>query len=54
MACEWGYGLCTAPDTNCPHWIGICCELDEAFILEYPWLNNKIWEKLINEKRGSD
>lgn len=26
--CEWGHGLCTAPNTNCPHWIGTYCELD--------------------------
>lgn len=28
--CEWGYsyGVCTAPDTNCPHWQGTFCELD--------------------------
>ena len=25
---EHGYGRCTAPDTNCPHWIGTFCELD--------------------------
>lgn len=23
MLCEYGYGCCTAPDTKCPHWIGI-------------------------------
>lgn len=26
--CKWGYGICTAPDTICPHWIGTFCELD--------------------------
>ena len=30
MLCEYGHGCCTAPDTKCPHWIGIVCELDEA------------------------
>ena len=30
--CEYGYGRCTAPDTNCPHWIGTFCELDIASI----------------------
>ena len=30
MLCEYGRGCCTAPDTKCPHWIGIVCELDEA------------------------
>ncbi len=29
--CEWGYGRCTASNTNCPHWIGAVCELDVAF-----------------------
>lgn len=29
--CKWGYGRCTAPDTDCPHWIGCICELDAAF-----------------------
>lgn len=29
--CEWGYGLCTAPNTDCPHWIGTYCELDKSF-----------------------
>lgn len=27
--CEYGYGLCKAPDIQCPHWQGIFCELDE-------------------------
>lgn len=31
MMCDWGHGWCTAPETNCPHWIGTFCELDEAF-----------------------
>lgn len=26
--CNYGYGYCTAPDTNCPHWQGTFCELD--------------------------
>ena len=26
--CKWGHGRCTAPDTQCPHWIGTFCELD--------------------------
>lgn len=30
MLCEYWHGCCTAPDTKCPHWIGIVCELDEA------------------------
>ena len=28
--CKYGYGRCTAPDTKCPHWIGIFCELDKT------------------------
>lgn len=27
--CEYGHGLCKAPETQCPHWQGIFCELDE-------------------------
>ena len=30
MLCEYGHGLCTAPDTKCPHWQGTFCELDET------------------------
>ena len=30
MLCEYEHGFCTAPNTKCPHWIGIVCELDEA------------------------
>ena len=29
-SCGYGFGLCTAPDTLCPHWIGIFCEFDTA------------------------
>lgn len=29
--CEYGHGRCTAPDTKCPHWIGIFCELDATY-----------------------
>ena len=28
MNCEHGHGKCKAPDTQCPHWQGIFCELD--------------------------
>ena len=31
LMCEWGHGLCTAPNTDCPHWIGTYCELDKSF-----------------------
>lgn len=27
--CEYGYGLCTAPDTQCPYWQDTFCELDK-------------------------
>lgn len=26
--CEYGFGICSAPDTICPHWQGTFCELD--------------------------
>ena len=29
-SCDYGFGPCTAPDTLCPHWMGIFCELDTA------------------------
>lgn len=29
--CPFGYGKCTASDTNCPHWVGIFCELEEFY-----------------------
>lgn len=35
MNCEYGYGLCTAPDTRCPHWQGTFCELDTELVLRY-------------------
>ena len=30
MNCEYGYGPCIAPDTQCPHWQGTFCDLDNA------------------------
>ena len=30
MNCEYGYGPCTAPDTQCPHWQSTFCDLDNA------------------------
>ena len=27
-SCDYGFGPCTAPDTFCPHWMGIFCEFD--------------------------
>ena len=29
-SCDYGFGPCTAPDTLCPHWMGIFCEFDTA------------------------
>lgn len=29
---------CTAPDTLCPYWIGISCELEEFFYEEYKYI----------------
>ena len=29
-SCDYGFEPCTAPDTLCPHWIGIFCEFDTA------------------------
>lgn len=26
MYCEYGHGRCTAPDTECIHWMGTFCE----------------------------
>lgn len=30
VLCEYGYGRCTAPNTECSHWMGTFCELDVA------------------------
>lgn len=27
--CPYGYGICTAPKTECPHWQGTFCQLDD-------------------------
>lgn len=27
-SCDYGFGPCKAPDTFCPHWMGIFCEFD--------------------------
>lgn len=29
--CEYGHGRCTAPNTKCPHWMRIFCELDATY-----------------------
>ena len=30
-SCDHGFGPCAAPDTACPHWMGIFCEFDSAY-----------------------
>ncbi len=30
MHCNYGHGRCTAPDTECIHWMGTFCERDAA------------------------
>lgn len=42
--CEYGHGLCKAPETQCPHWQGTFCEMDvyeamkkfDAYCAEHP------------------
>ena len=34
-ACKHGHGKCTAPNTNCPHWMGTFCEMEDAYSLLY-------------------
>ena len=54
ISCEYGYGLCTAPDTQCPHWQGTFCELNmmsrvidsfDKVVKEHP----EIIEKVVSE-----
>lgn len=45
--CEYGYGRCFAPSTECPHWQGTFCELD----VERKELKNG---KLFDAKRSKD
>lgn len=33
MDCGYGHGECKAPDTQCPHWQGTFCELDQGLIM---------------------
>lgn len=41
--CEWGHDICTAPNTQCPHWQGTFCELDllNQALLKYEKLMQK-------------
>lgn len=34
MYCECGHGRCTAPDTECIHWMGTFCELDAPIVVK--------------------
>lgn len=33
MYCNYEHGRCTAPDTECIHWMGIFCELDATVVV---------------------
>ena len=33
MDCGYGHGECKAPDTQCSHWQGTFCELDQELIM---------------------
>lgn len=35
MDCGYGHGECKAPDTQCPHWQGTFCELDQELAMRY-------------------
>lgn len=35
MDCGYGYGECKAPDTQCSHWQGTFCELDQELTMRY-------------------
>ena len=34
MYCEYEHGRCTAPDTECIHWMGTFCELDAPIVVK--------------------
>lgn len=47
--CEYGCGICSAPDTICPHWRGTFCELDRitTYIISSElddWDESKRWK----------
>lgn len=33
MYCNYEHGRCTAPDTECIHWMGTFCEMDATVIV---------------------
>lgn len=45
--CDWGWGICDAPDTQCPHWIGTFCELDQAYYSEIGWVFDELTKEMI-------
>ena len=54
-SCIWGHGSCTAPNTVCPHWIGIYCELDEVFGIEMSEIEEElvtVAERIKGESNG--
>lgn len=52
--CEYDYGICTAPDTNCQFWHGTYCEIDrfweEARLSNDNSLNEILKNKADNEQ----
>lgn len=46
--CEWGYGMCTAPDTDCQFWHGTFCEIDNFW--EEVHCNNNYNDYCNNQK----
>lgn len=40
--CQYNYGKCTAPATECIHWMGTFCELDVNNIAEVNESGDKI------------
>ena len=33
MYCNYEHGRCTAPDTECIHWMGTFCEVDATIVV---------------------
>lgn len=46
--CEWGYGMCTAPDTDCQFWHGTFCKIDNFW--EEVHCNNNYNDYCNNQK----
>lgn len=54
MGCEYGHGVCKAPEGNCLHWQGTFCELDmmtrvidsfDKVVKEHPEIIEKVVSK---------